>query len=365
MKALHDLDVKGKTVLVRLALDAPLKKGKVADDTRLKEALPTLRHLANAKQVIIIGHLGRPLSKNKHLALDPIAKHLSKLLKKPIVKVDDVVPNKLPKGKFVMLENLRFDPREKANDKTLAKELAVLADIYVNDAFSVCHRKAASITGIPKYLPSYAGIHLVEELTRIGHVLQHMHQPFVLILGGAKIDKLELLKPLVRTADAILIGGAMIFTFLKAQGHSIGRSYYQDDHVKLAKKIIKNKHVMLPVDIVLDTKKTVPIHKIPKSAKGLDIGKKTIKHFGDVLAEANTIIWNGPMGTFRDKPFDKGTVEIAKIIIKQDAVTVAGGGDTTESLKKYAKKFTYTSSAGGAFLALLSGKQLPGIKALK
>jgi len=183
MKSLHNLDVKGKTVLVRLALDAPLKNRKVADDTRLKESLPTLRYLSKAKKVIIIGHLGRPVKPNERMQLDPIAKHLSKLLKKPIVKVKDVVPKKLPRGKYVMLENLRFDPRERANDKILAKELSSLADIYVNDAFSVCHRKAASITGIPKYLPSYAGIHLVEELTKIGHVLQHMHHPVVLVLG--------------------------------------------------------------------------------------------------------------------------------------------------------------------------------------
>ncbi len=365
MKALHDLDVSGKTVLVRLALDVPLKNGKVSDASRLKEALPTLKHLSKAKQVIIIGHLGRPVGKNPKLSLDPVAKKLSTLLKKPIVKVNGVLPKKLPKSKYVMFENLRFDEREQANDKTFAKALASYADIYVNDAFSVCHRKAASITGVPKYLPSYAGMHLVEELTEIGHVLQHMHHPFVLVLGGAKIDKLELLKPLVKTADAVLIGGAMIFTFLKAQGYEIGKSLYEEKHLKLAKKLIKNKHIMLPVDVVLNTKKTVPIHNIPQTAKGLDIGPKTVKHFSDIIAQANTIIWNGPMGVFHIKPFDKGTTALAKVITKQDAVTIAGGGDTTESIGTYAKKFTHASTAGGAFLALLSGKTLPGIKALK
>jgi len=355
MKSLKKAKLKGKKVLVRLDLDVPMKNGRVADDTRLVEALPTLRLLKKAKQVIIIGHLGRPKGKDKNFSLKPVARKLSKLLK---VKIgfDDL------NEKFVMLENLRFEDGEKKNSSTFAKQFTKLADIYVNDAFSDSHRKHASMVAMAKQLPAYPGLKVESEVKQISKIMK-LDRPVILVLGGKKIDKLEILEKLVKKVDAVLVGGAMMFTFLKALNYETGKSIVEKDKIKLAKKIMSKK-IILPIDVVLDNKKNVYVEKMPKNRAGYDIGKETQAIFQEILANAHTIIWNGPMG-FIEKGFMKGTKVISQAMVCSKGRTLAGGGDTVGAVKKDVKKYTHYSTAGGAFLEFISGKKLPGLEVLR
>ncbi|MBW2998180.1 phosphoglycerate kinase [Candidatus Woesearchaeota archaeon] len=362
MKSLNRVKLENKRVLLRLDLDVPIdSKGNIKDDSRLRESLDTLKFLKKAKQVIIMGHMGRPKAIDNKLKLDKVAKRLSKLAKIKIKKINNF---DIPKDKYVMLENLRFYEEEKKNDTNFSKCLASLADIYVNDAFAVSHRKCASIVGVTKHIKSYPGLKLKRDVDEIFKVTKNIKKPFILVLGGAKIDKLNILKNLVKKADHILIGGAMMFTFLKAQGYEVGKSKCDDHELNLACKLLSKK-VILPIDVILNDGRMKLVGEIPKNRSGYDIGPMSVKLFSDFLNNAKTIIWNGPMGLFELKPFDKATKEIAKIIVKSDAKSLVGGGDTLYSIKKYSKKFTYSCTAGGAFLELISGKKLEGIKALE
>jgi len=364
MKSIKRIKIKNKRIVLRMDLDVPIKDGKVVDDTRLKESLKTLNYLKEAKQIIIIGHLGRPKGYDKKLKLDPVAKKLSYLIKHKIKKLDDFVNINIPDDKFIMLENLRFSPEEMKNSAKFSKQLASFGDIYINDAFSVCHRKAASIVGITKLLPSYPGFKLEQEYKVITSLLKKTKKPFTMILGGSKLDKIKILKPLLKKTDCVLIGGAMMFTFLKAQGFEIGKSKLDKENINIAKSILSKK-IILPIDVTLNNKKDVNIEKIPKNCKGLDIGKESAEIFSEIIKNSKTIIWNGPMGFFEKIPFNKGSNAIAKAISESNAKSIIGGGDTVFSAKRYLKNFTHYSTAGGAFLELISGKKLPGIKALE
>lgn len=365
MKNIKKINLKGKKVVVRLDLDVPIdSKGNIKDDFRLKESIPTLKFLKKAKQIVIIGHLGRPKRIEKKFKLDKVAKRISKLLNIKVKKLDDFVNIDIPKDKFIMLENLRFNQGEKSNDKEFSKQLASFGDIFVNDAFAVSHRKAASIVGITKFLPSYPGLKLESEVKNITSIVSKAKSPFVLVIGGSKLDKLNILNNLVKKADAILVGGAMMFTFLKALKYEIGKSKFEKDELALAKKLLSRK-LILPLDVVLNDRKTVYVEKIPKSKSGLDIGPETVEIYSEILRNAKTVIWNGPMGKFEEKPFNKGTIGIAKALSSCSCKSLVGGGDTIYSIKKYLDKFTHYSTAGGAFLELVSGKKLPGIKALE
>ncbi len=352
MKSLKNIKLQGKKVIVRLDLDIPIKNGKITDDTRLKESLPTLKLLKKAKQVIIMGHLGRPKGNEKKYSLGPIALRLSKLLN---VKIKLGIPKN---EKYVMLENLRFDSREKTNGLSFAKELASYADIYVNDAFATSHRNAASITGITKYLPSYPGLKVEKNIKEIPKLINNPKHPFILVLGGIKIDKLNILKNLVKKADAVLIGSAMVFAFMGKR--------YNENEIKLAKQILKSakRKIILPIDVIMDNKKTIDVEKIPIKRKAYDIGPKTILIYSEMLKQAKTIVWNGPLG-FYEGGYTKSTKALAKVITNSKATTIIGGGDTTHCLKNSLEKVTHYTTAGGAFLQLVSGKELIGIKALR
>jgi phosphoglycerate kinase len=382
IKLLKDAPVKGKKVILRLGYDVPIKNGKVVDNTRIKESLPTLNYLlGKGAKVIIITHQGRPDGKAvEELRLSPVAEELARLIGKPVKTARDCIgaeaksaASSLKEGEILMLENLRFHREEEANDPQFSKQLASLGDIYVNDAFSVSHRAHASIEGITKFLPGYAGFLLQKEIEMLGRLIENPEKPFIALLGGAKVsDKIGVITSLSKKADSILIGGAMQFTFLKAQGKETGTSIMETEKVEMAKKMLKTGKIVLPVDAIVadspDSKdiSTVVIDKIPAGKKGLDIGSETVKLFSGKLAAAKTIVWNGPVGMFEKEAFSKGTVELAKAIASSRATTVIGGGDTIAAAEKAGvkAKFTFVSTGGGAMLEFLEGKELPGIAAL-
>ncbi|MBI2650324.1 phosphoglycerate kinase [Candidatus Woesearchaeota archaeon] len=376
---LSDLNVKRKRVLVRVGMDMPIdKEGNITNDKRIIEGLPTIKYLLghDAKQVIILNHMGRPKNKtDSNLNHDKLAKKLSQYLGVKVAKIDDCIDVKLPNEKTLLLENVRFHPEETENNEEFAKKLADLGDIFVNDAFSVSHREQASITGIPKFLQSCAGLLLEKELRVMGKAMENPDKPFVAILGGVKIsDKIKVIENLLAKVDKMLIGGAMIFTFFKAQGKDIGTSKVENDCIDLAKKLLKNKKIMLPVDVVVADKfdanansKVADIDGIEDGWIGLDIGPETIKSYKEILKNAKTIVWNGPMGVFEFDKFANGTREIAKFLSALKAVTIIGGGDSAAAVEKfgYADKLTHVSTGGGASLEFFEGKKLPGIAALE
>ncbi len=378
MRSVKEADVAGKCVLVRVGFDVPIKNGRVADDKRLRAALPTINLLRKKKaKVILISHLGRPNGQVvEDLRLEPVAKTLSKLLKYPVLYEPDCIGSdveervrEMHEGDVLLLENLRFYPEEESNDKGFAQKLAAFTDIYVNDAFSVCHRAHASVSAITEFLPSYAGLSLEKEVAMLSSLLKNPKRPFIAIMGGAKVsDKIGVIESLLKKVDSILVGGAMMFTFYKALGYEIGKSKFESDKVALAKALLKKgkKKIILPIDVVLDTKKVVSVHNMPKSASGLDIGPETQAIYAEIIKDAKTVFWNGPMGMFEKKPFDKGTVSVAKAMAKCKGVTVIGGGDSVAAIEKakLADKFTFVSTGGGASLEFLEGKKLPGIAAL-
>ncbi len=364
MKSLKRINIKNKRVIIRLDLDLPRdKNGNVVDDSRLIKSLPTLNFLKKAKQVIIMGHGGRPKGYTKNLSFDKVAKRLSKILNLKVAFLEESI-TVLPKDKFVMLENLRFYPYEEQNNPRYAKILASYADIYVNDAFATAHRKAASTVAITKYLPSYPGFGLEQEIKNTKRIIEDLKHPFILLIGSKKLDKLHAIKPLIKKADCVLIGGAMMFTFMKALKQEVGKSYYKKEEIKLAKELIKNKKLVLPIDVVLDNHKVVKAENIPKNRIGYDIGPETTLIYSEILKKAKTVVWNGPMGYF-EGGFNKATIQLANTIINSKTISLIGGGDTTLALKSYLTKFTHYSTAGGAFLELISGRQLPAIKVLE
>lgn len=374
---LKNFDFQDKKVLLRTDFNVPIENSKILDDNKIKAVLPTIQFLIkNNARIILTSHLGRPRGKIKEeLRLEPIGKRLEELLGINILILKDCIgeeieeqTNQLAPGNIILLENLRFHKEEKENNKEFAEQLAGLADIYINDAFGVSHRENASVHAITKFLPSGAGFLLEKEIKNLSKILKPQ-KPFIAVLGGAKVsDKIEVINSLLKKVDKLLIGGAMMFTFLKAQDLEIGTSLVEDDKIELAKELLQNPKIVLPVDTVIakdprSESKTVLTQHIPKDQIGLDIGADTIKLFETILKDAKTIFWNGPLGMFEIDKFAEGTNKIAEIISKSKATSIIGGGETAAAAKRF--KFTHISTGGGASLEFIQNKKLPGIKALE
>jgi len=384
LRTLKDVDVAGKRVLVRVGMDVPIdEKGNVMDDTRIVDALPTIKYLLKKKaKLILLTKIGRPNGRVKRLSVKRIAAMLSKLIEKDVKDFDDCVGeeidaavDKMEEGTILFLENVLFHKEEKAKDAKFARKLANYGEIYVNDAFSSSHRDTASMTLLPRLLPSCAGLLLEKEFEALTNIMESPKRPFIAVLGGAKVsDKIKLIRNLLKRIDKILIGGAMAFTFLKAMGYEIGNSKVEEDFVNEAKKLMESNKIVLPVDAVIADKfdrsataKIVPIEGIETGWIGLDIGPKSVNMFKKELDGAKTIVWNGPMGVFEFESFASGTMEIAKYIAKSPASTIIGGGDTLAAAKKAGVygRFTHTSTGGGAMLEFLEGKTLPALAPLE
>lgn len=368
--SVRDLDLRGKRVLVRVDFNVPLKDGKVGDDTRIKASLPTILHiLEKGGKAVLVSHLGRPDGKpNEKYSLKPVAVRLSELLGKP---VDFGEPKG---GALTLLENVRFDAGEEANDEALAKKLAAYGDVYVNDAFGTAHRAHASTAGVTKFFKqSAAGFLIDKEIQYLGKILTNPDKPFTAIMGGSKVsDKILILEQLAKKVDSILVGGGMAYTLLKAQGKPVGASKVEADRLDLAKKILTQARIILPVDHIAADKfdaaaKTQVVTDVPDGWMGLDIGPKSVELFKAELSKAKTVLWNGPLGVFEMEPFAKGTKAVAEHLAGLKGVTtVVGGGDTAAAVEKFnvADKMSHVSTGGGASLEFLEGKTLPGIAAL-
>jgi len=386
LKTIKDLkSLKGKKVIVRVDFNVPLDaKGNVRNDKRIRFALPTLKYLLakGADQLILMTHVGRPKDCEKELMTGKIAERLGKLLKMKVAKVNDWGEGGLPKAKIVMLENLRFNAGEKsknADEKAaFGKQLASLADVYVNEAFSNSHRKHASMVAVPKLISGYAGFGVGQEAEQIGKALVKPKRPVVAVIAGLKADKLNAIYHMMKIADTVCVGGALAYALRKVQGVNIGATKMDEEGMAemadLVKEVSKSKKVLLPVDAVvaekLDVKakaKVVPLEKIGAGWMALDIGPKTIKLYTDVIKKAKTILWFGPLGVFEFAPFAKGTKAIGQAIAATKGLKIAGGGDTATAIEKYKleKKFTLVSTGGGASLEMIEGKELPGLSILK
>ena len=385
---IEQVPLAGKRVFVRADLNVPLEGGAVADDTRLRAVLPTLRFALDAgAAVVLASHLGRPKGgPDPRYSLKPVAERLASLLARAVPLAPDCVgeatrahAQALKPGDLLLLENLRFHPEEEKNDDGFARQLAELADCYVNDAFAAAHRAHASIDAITRHLqPAAAGLLMQRELSALGRILESPERPLVAVLGGAKVsDKVALVEHLIGKVDALVIGGGMAFTFLRALGHAIGRSLVEPERIETARAALEAARrrgvpLTLPVDAVvadgLDSAsgRAVGIRQIPDTEMGLDIGPRTVERFSAVLATAKTIVWNGPMGVFEKPPFAAGTVAIARAVATAPAFTVIGGGDTIAAVNAagVTEKIGYISTAGGAFLEFLEGRTLPGVAAL-
>jgi phosphoglycerate kinase len=384
-QSIRDLDLNGKRVFMRVDFNVPLDNidgvMKISSDKRIKASLPSIQYaLDHGAGVILASHLGRPKGKpNAEMSLRPVALRLEELLGRPVKMAPDCIGPEveaMKPGEVLLLENLRFHAGEEKNDPEFAKKLAALCDIYVNDAFGSAHRAHASTEGMIQFVPqSAAGLLMEWELKYLGMATRNPARPCVAILGGAKVsDKIEVIENLGKIVDRLLIGGAMAYTFLKAQGHSTGRSLVEDDKVELAKRLLADlgDRLMLPLDHVVvseiaagaanETVETIPADKI-----AVDIGQRTIDAFAKAIAGAKTIIWNGPMGIFEKPPFDKGTVALAKAVADSGATSVVGGGDSEKAIKAagVAAKITHVSTGGGASLEFLAGMELPGVAALE
>ncbi|MCD5407118.1 MAG: phosphoglycerate kinase [Desulfotomaculum sp.] len=387
-KSIKDVDVKGKRVLVRVDFNVPLKDGVITDDTRIKAALPTIEYLIKQDaKVILVSHLGRPKGQvQDKLRLDPVARRLGELLTKKVPKVDDCIGDvaqqavlKMQPGEVLLLENVRFYTAETENEPQFAKQLAGLAELFVNDAFGTAHRAHASTTGVTMYLPAVAGFLMQKELAMLGQTLETPRVPFVAVIGGAKIsDKIGVIEELLNKVQILIIGGGMANTFLKAQGINVGKSLVEDDKLNLAKKLLQqatdNKvALLLPTDAVVapaldavTAVKTVPVEQVPDDYMILDIGPQTAQKFAAVLEKAGTVVWNGPMGVFEQAAFAKGTETVATALAQSDAVSIVGGGDSAAAVQKMgvADGISHISTGGGAALEFLEGKELPGVMAL-
>lgn len=387
-KSISDVDVWGKRVFCRVDFNVPLEGGKVADDTRIRAALPTIQHLVKrGAKVILASHLGRPKGQVKEeLRLTPVADRLSELLKQPVEKVDEVIGpvvtervNRLTEGQILLLENVRFHPGEEKNDPDLAKAFAELADLYVNDAFGAAHRAHASTEGIAHHLPAVAGFLLQRELEVLGKALESPERPFTAVIGGAKVkDKIGVIENLLDKVDNLLIGGGLSNTFIKAQGHDVGKSLLEEDKLDLARRLLKQAEdkgvrLLLPVDVVVADRleepediATVAVDAIPSDRMALDIGPETRKQFAEVIRESKLVIWNGPMGVFEKNPFDEGTCAVARAMAESKGQTIVGGGDSAAAIEKtgLADRMDHISTGGGASLELMEGKELPGVAVL-
>jgi len=389
-KTIEDINVSGKKVLVRCDFNVPLQEGKITDENRLLGALPTIKYLMkNGGRVILCSHLGKPKGPDAKYSLEPVAKRLSELLDKEVVfAADDTVVGEnsrkavaeMKDGDVVLLENTRFRAEESKNGEAFSKDLSELADVYVNDAFGTAHRAHSSTEGVTKFLDTaVAGYLINKELKFLGEAVNNPERPFVAILGGAKVsDKINVINALLDKVDTLIIGGGMSYTFLKAQGYTVGNSLLEEDKMDYALEMIekakeKGVKLLLPVDNVVGDKfsadaepVTTDDENIKDGYMGLDIGPKTAKLYADAIKDAKTVIWNGPMGVFEFENFAKGTVRVAEAMAESDATTVIGGGDSAAAVNilGFGDKMTHISTGGGASLEFLEGKVLPGIAAL-
>ncbi len=385
-KTVEDVDVKNKKVLVRVDFNVPIKNGAVGDDTRIRAALPTIQYLLDhGAAVILCSHLGRPKgAPDPQYSLKPVAGYLSQLMGKPVAFAEDCVgpvaekaAQALKPGEMLLLENTRFHAGEEKNDQEMSRQLASLAELYVDDAFGSAHRAHASTEGVARYLPAVAGFLMEKEIRYLGQAIDQPKRPFVAILGGAKIsDKIGVIKNLLQKADHILIGGGMANTFFKAQGYPMGDSLVQDEALETARQLLAEggSKLRLPVDVVIADRfeadaamKVIPMGPVPDGWRILDIGPETVANYSKVISGAGTVVWNGPMGVFEFPNFAKGTFAIAQAVAQSGAVSVIGGGESVAAIQEsgLADKITHISTGGGASLEMLEGLVLPGLAALQ
>lgn len=385
---MKDIDVRGKRVLCRVDFNVPLQEQNVADDTRIRAALPTITYLMEqGAKVILCSHLGRPKGEVKDdLRLDPVAKHLANLLDKEVGKADEAIGEDVENyiadmqdGDVLLLENIRFYPGEEKNEAEFAQQLAQLADVYVNDAFGTAHRAHASTEGVAHHLPAVAGFLMQKELDVLGSALQSPERPFTAIIGGAKVkDKIGVIENLLTKVDNLLIGGGLAYTFVKALGHNVGNSLLEEDKIELAKSFMEKAkqngvNLMLPVDCVIADKfaedattQMVEIDQIPDGWQALDCGYNTIDEFRQTILDSKLVIWNGPMGVFEYDAFANGTRSVAIAVADCEGTTIIGGGDSAAAVEKFdlAEHMSHISTGGGASLEFMEGKELPGVAAL-
>jgi phosphoglycerate kinase len=387
--SIEQVEVAGKRVLVRADLNVPLADGVVQDDTRIRGVLPTIKNLLERGAcVILVSHLGRPKGKVvPELRLDPVAEHLSKLLGRPVRKLDQVVGEEVEKavaeskaGEVLLLENVRFEPGEEKNDPELAARLARLADLFVNDAFGTAHRAHASTAGVAKHIPAVAGLLMIKEIEALTRCLEQPGRPLVAILGGAKVsDKIGVLRRFMQLADTLLVGGGMANTLLAAKGYDLGDSFYEAESLDLAKTLLEESgqsrcRLELPVDLLIAQElkpnasyQVVSPEAVPAGWKAVDIGPETVKEYSKAVAAAGMVVWNGPLGVFEVPPFHQGTEGVARAVAESRAYSVVGGGDVVAALEKLglADKISFISTGGGATLEFWEGKELPGIAVLQ
>ena len=388
-KTVRDIDLKGKKVLVRCDFNVPMDENQnITDNTRIVAALPTIKYLLeNECKIILCSHLGRPKGEFKpEYSLKPVAVELSKLLGQEVIMAKDVIgedaktkAENLKSGEILLIENVRFHKEETENNLEFAKQLALMAQVYVNDAFGSSHRAHSSTAGVAEFLPAVSGFLIEKEIKFLGNAISNPERPFVAILGGSKVsDKIGVIENLIEKVDTLIIGGAMAYTFLKAQGYEVGNSLCEIDKLDLAKELMekankKGVKFMLPIDTKIGKEfdantesKTVKTTEIPEGWQGLDIGEETVNLFADELRKAKTVVWNGPLGVFEFEKFAVGTNQIAKILSEIDGTTIIGGGDSVSAVKKAGleDKITHISTGGGASLEFLEGKKLPGIECL-
>lgn len=388
-KTIEDVDVQGKRVLVRVDFNVPMDENKqITDDTRVRAVIPTIKYLMEkGAKVILASHLGRPKGQvNEKYSLAPVAAHLGKILGKQVVMAKDCIGPEaqsavaqLQPGDVALLENVRFYAEEEKNVESFAKDLASLAEIYVNDAFGTAHRAHASTAGVTKFLPAVAGYLMQKEIEFMGKALQNPDRPFVAIIGGAKVsDKIGVIENLLNKVNTLIIGGGMANTFLRANGLNVGKSLVEEDKLELAQNLIslaetQGVNLLLPVDVVAAAAfaadaehKNMSVADIPADWMALDIGTETTKMYAKAIEEAKTVIWNGPMGVFEMEPYAQGTMAVATALAGIQAITIVGGGDSVAAVEKagVAKQMTHISTGGGASLEFLEGKELPGVVAL-
>ncbi|MGP4061333.1 phosphoglycerate kinase [Halobacillus sp. H74] len=387
-KTIRDVEVNGQTVFCRVDFNVPMSGGEVTDDTRIKAALPTIKHLTgNGAKVILASHLGRPKGEVvEELRLDSVANRLSDLLGQTVTKTDEVYGDEVNQaisemgnGDVLLIENVRFNPGEEKNDADLAKAFADMADLYVNDAFGAAHRAHASTAGVAEHIPAVAGFLMEKEINVLGKALSNPERPFTAIIGGAKVkDKIGVIDNLIDKVDHLIIGGGLAYTFVKAQGHEIGKSLLEEDKIDLAKEYMKKAeakgvHFHMPEDVIVAddfsdsaNKHEVAIDSIPADWEALDIGPKTREKYAEIIKESKLVIWNGPMGVFELESFANGTKAVANALSETDGYTVIGGGDSAAAVEKfgYANDMDHVSTGGGASLEFMEGKELPGVALL-
>ncbi len=387
-KSIRDVEVSGKKIFVRVDFNVPMENGEITDDTRIRETIPTISLLVSkGAKVILASHLGRPDGKVvEALRLTPVAVRLSELMKRPVVKMDEAIGEKvnaqiaqMKNGDILLLENVRFYSGEEKNDPKLAMAFSQLADLYVNDAFGAAHRAHASTEGIAHYIRAVSGLLVEKELEVLGKALHNPDRPFSAIVGGAKVkDKINVIENLIKIADHVIIGGGLAYTFLKAQGHEIGNSLVDNSKLELALDLIRQAkergcNFLLPIDIVVADRfsadaniRIVDVNALPAGWEGIDIGPKTRKLYGKAIADSKLVVWNGPMGVFEIEPFSHGTLAVARACAETAGYTIIGGGDSAAAVEKFglADQMDHISTGGGASLEFMEGKALPGVVAL-